>query len=312
MASRLLFTLATVLALFALVLVVLAEEQEKTEQTAVVAVAEGSEVADVARRHGRRSRSRRSSRRGRGSGHPHQRSIRGWNKLADEEPGSVSWSQRRKYCPGSLRSRCHSNRRQRQIGRAIHLRNGRLSVCCLSPRRRHRPSRRPRRASPLQKARAKCSRRRADVRSFGRCPAGFRRVGRPVSIGRGKKLSCCRFDRSPFRPMSEIPFLVSICQTRRANALRLKCRRNERVVGKPMPFGYKSPSKAVCCNSDCGRVRKPDEPEFKLCGRCKFVRYCSPECQKKAWSSHKPDCKRISSAVALTLYCLRNAFKARI
>lgn len=28
-----------------------------------------------------------------------------------------------------------------------------------------------------------------------------------------------------------------------------------------------------------------------LCGRCKKVRYCSPECQAKAWPTHKQHCK---------------------
>jgi len=275
--------LVAFLALFALVLVVLAEEQEKSEQTEVatvsdVAEAESVEDAEDAERsrksksrksrsgsrrgrYGRRSsrsssgRSRRSRRGGRSSrrGRSHQRTVRGWNKLANQEPGSVSYRQRRKYCRGSLRSRCQSRRGQRQIGRTIYLGSGRKSVCCLS-RKSSKPKRKPNRK--LRKARAKCQKRKADVRSFGRCPAGFRRTGRAISIGRGKKLSCCRFDRSPFRPMSEIPFLVSICQMRKANALRLKCRRSERKVGKPMPFGYKKPRTAVCCKKRSGKSGK--------------------------------------------------------
>lgn len=33
------------------------------------------------------------------------------------------------------------------------------------------------------------------------------------------------------------------------------------------------------------------ENSNKLCGRCKDVRYCSFECQKKDWNTHKINCK---------------------
>ncbi len=31
-----------------------------------------------------------------------------------------------------------------------------------------------------------------------------------------------------------------------------------------------------------------------VCSRCKTARFCSAECQKKAWKQHKPDCNKIS------------------
>ena len=40
----------------------------------------------------------------------------------------------------------------------------------------------------------------------------------------------------------------------------------------------------------CGK-KEDTAFEFKRCGRCKIVRYCSPECQKKDWEFHKKSCK---------------------
>merc|ERR1711898_13538 len=42
----------------------------------------------------------------------------------------------------------------------------------------------------------------------------------------------------------------------------------------------------------CSKVEK--EPnEFKKCAACKAEFYCSPECQKNDWDSHKPQCKPV-------------------
>ncbi|EPQ51019.1 hypothetical protein GLOTRDRAFT_81621 [Gloeophyllum trabeum ATCC 11539] len=45
----------------------------------------------------------------------------------------------------------------------------------------------------------------------------------------------------------------------------------------------------------CEKVGKHDMP---MCGRCKLVRYCSPECQKAAWVNHKIFCKKATSTKA--------------
>jgi hypothetical protein len=39
----------------------------------------------------------------------------------------------------------------------------------------------------------------------------------------------------------------------------------------------------------CGKESK-GEVNFKCCGHCKMVRYCSTECQKADWSKHKVVC----------------------
>ena len=45
-----------------------------------------------------------------------------------------------------------------------------------------------------------------------------------------------------------------------------------------------------CAN--CSRHERVDlhEKPFKRCGNCKQVLYCSPECQKLHWKTHKPSC----------------------
>ena len=45
----------------------------------------------------------------------------------------------------------------------------------------------------------------------------------------------------------------------------------------------------VCAS--CG-IAEIDEIKLKTCTACKFVRYCSVECQKKHWPQHKRACKK--------------------
>jgi hypothetical protein len=41
----------------------------------------------------------------------------------------------------------------------------------------------------------------------------------------------------------------------------------------------------VYCPSPCGKAAS------KVCSRCKTAAYCSPECQKLQWKSHKRECR---------------------
>lgn len=43
-------------------------------------------------------------------------------------------------------------------------------------------------------------------------------------------------------------------------------------------------SRDVCVK--CG----PSDLKFKWCSKCRGVKYCSPECQRKDWSRHKLEC----------------------
>lgn len=47
-------------------------------------------------------------------------------------------------------------------------------------------------------------------------------------------------------------------------------------------------SNAKCFNTSCEKIG-----QWKFCGRCKAVTYCSPECQKKDWALHKKLCKKV-------------------
>jgi hypothetical protein len=42
--------------------------------------------------------------------------------------------------------------------------------------------------------------------------------------------------------------------------------------------------------SGCGAAQREDGRQLLICGKCKKDKYCSTECQKKAWKSHKRDC----------------------
>lgn len=41
----------------------------------------------------------------------------------------------------------------------------------------------------------------------------------------------------------------------------------------------------------CHRLPDENGGEFKKCGRCRLVSYCSRECQKKDWKRHKDSCE---------------------
>jgi hypothetical protein len=41
----------------------------------------------------------------------------------------------------------------------------------------------------------------------------------------------------------------------------------------------------------CSVCRGRGKPKIKACAKCKKVRYCSAECQKKDWKAHKPKCE---------------------
>jgi len=45
----------------------------------------------------------------------------------------------------------------------------------------------------------------------------------------------------------------------------------------------------------CGKCNRGEEflGDFKLCGGCRYVRYCTAECQKAHWPTHKVLCKQM-------------------
>ena len=49
-----------------------------------------------------------------------------------------------------------------------------------------------------------------------------------------------------------------------------------------------------CSANECRKKSNEDDeavrPEFKKCSRCKLAPYCSQDCQRSDWNSHKKIC----------------------
>lgn len=52
----------------------------------------------------------------------------------------------------------------------------------------------------------------------------------------------------------------------------------------------------VC--DQCGAVEQPTSARFRLCGGCMITQYCSQDCQKMHWPSHKQICQHTSKQVS--------------
>ena len=72
------------------------------------------------------------------------------------------------------------------------------------------------------------------------------------------------------------------------------------LIKKQSPDFYKKVTKTVFethvrTGEYCDHCHVPEERAnpFKVCSGCKFVRYCTPICQKEGWVNHKEPCKKI-------------------
>jgi len=48
----------------------------------------------------------------------------------------------------------------------------------------------------------------------------------------------------------------------------------------------------------CGAAENPATSRFRMCGGCMTTQYCSQDCQKMHWSSHKPICQHTAAQIA--------------
>ncbi|KAF8635069.1 hypothetical protein AX15_000559 [Amanita polypyramis BW_CC] len=67
----------------------------------------------------------------------------------------------------------------------------------------------------------------------------------------------------------------------------------------PRAFSSSPPQKTrgyrVC--DQCGAIETPTK-RFRLCGGCMTTQYCSPDCQKIHWPSHKPICQHTQTQLS--------------
>jgi len=66
----------------------------------------------------------------------------------------------------------------------------------------------------------------------------------------------------------------------------------------PPSHAHRQRGVRVC--DTCGSIEQPTIKPFRLCGGCMTTNYCSPECQKKHWPSHKAICQHTIAQVAAT------------
>ncbi|KAK7466210.1 hypothetical protein VKT23_004933 [Stygiomarasmius scandens] len=64
----------------------------------------------------------------------------------------------------------------------------------------------------------------------------------------------------------------------------------------PPVHSHKQRGHRVC--DECGAIETPAVQRFRLCGGCMTTQYCSPECQRLNWPSHKTICQHTKATLA--------------
>jgi hypothetical protein len=86
-------------------------------------------------------------------------------------------------------------------------------------------------------------------------------------------------------------------QQPRARALLIACAEDAYANNRAADAVARSPAMRVCALSGCG-ARETHVSQFKLCGACKTVCYCSKAHQTEDWAHHKAACKAARNAAA--------------
>ncbi|KAI9090435.1 hypothetical protein DFS34DRAFT_369501 [Phlyctochytrium arcticum] len=91
----------------------------------------------------------------------------------------------------------------------------------------------------------------------------------------------------------------------------ISARYNERNLADklfPVDLCKKSRAYKTDC-AKCNTEQPPTGPKFPMCSKCRRVRYCSRDCQKADWGSHKTTCgRKRSSWWAFVLWWLSEHF----
>jgi hypothetical protein len=64
----------------------------------------------------------------------------------------------------------------------------------------------------------------------------------------------------------------------------------QNLVAQVDPRADKLDNVPIGCAA-CGKEKRDDGKKLLVCARCKAETYCSTECQKKRWKSHKRKCE---------------------
>lgn len=86
-----------------------------------------------------------------------------------------------------------------------------------------------------------------------------------------------------------------------------KRRHAEDPVANPDLLPSDPKARKACCK--CGQF---DTKQMALCGRCRCVQYCSPECQRLHWEVHKKDCANFAALRSIGKPGLRTSVVAHI
>ncbi|THH16876.1 hypothetical protein EW146_g3844 [Bondarzewia mesenterica] len=64
----------------------------------------------------------------------------------------------------------------------------------------------------------------------------------------------------------------------------------------PSAHAHRQRGARLC--DQCGSIEQPTIKQFRLCGGCMTTNYCSPECQKLHWPSHKAICQHTAAQIS--------------